>query len=105
MARRARVCDCIYLTASGKFQTWHRDQDDRVIWNTFPTLEACTAHRDKTRRERAELLKTPKLVRDMRRMTELLKPPPPKPDSLTRQVVHHEENYDPYAEPPFPWRQ
>lgn len=95
MARRARIADCLYLTASGKYQTWWRDQDDKVVWTTFPTLQAAKELRDGKRTERAKHLQTPKLARDMRRMVQLLQSPKPQTDQAISAVVDFNEDPTP----------
>ena len=106
MAYRKRVAASVYITAAGTFQTWHRDKHDCQIWTTHSTLDEAIAQRDQGRKDRREIVKTPKPIRDIQRALELLKPEQnkPEPDRFTSRVLHHEETFDPYADPPdLPW--
>lgn len=94
MAYRARIASCLYVTEAGTYQTWHRDQDDRIRWRTFPTIAQATGFRDQKRRERAELLKTPRPIRVAQRLGELLNPQP-KQDMWTRVVAEYNEDDTP----------
>jgi hypothetical protein len=78
MAERRRIGDCLFARVNRKghaaYCTWWRDQDDTRHWKTFPTIEAAISFRDSKRAERATLLQTPKQVRDIRKLGELLNP-------------------------------
>jgi hypothetical protein len=99
MAYRRRIGPALYRNESGTFATWNRDENDRVIWTTHQTLEEATRARDLGRRQRRGIVRTPKVLRDMRQMGELLNPKP-QPDQWTSIVKAYDENHNWYAPPP-----